>query len=996
MNTLSRVRFEGGMTWRPRGPRALLSLVCFVAAMGCGGGDTGTVDAGLDAEGLEDATTDAADANQPDAATCEDTDSCPPPTCTDLFLSGECPEHRACMDLVGGGLCLESCESGFEFNPGTGTCESCALVDCGPAPTCDVGVPGSIADMCDDLHRVCDAELATCGACDAEAGFMFDDTSGECVRSCASHVCDDGFHAEVDADACVCVANTCPAGQAQVLGAVPFRCTGSQGTPACTLTCSGQGENGVYPTTDEGGHCVCNTEEAYFWSSTHNAARRCDVDGDVWINRSAWREYTSADQTYRDIALAGCGLQLQRVDRVELENEYVQTKTIYVCGNGLFEQPCQAEHGGASSMPLVEADASDIAGTPNLPAPGGGTRRLTAAQLNATTKACVTSTADFDGDTVPDVEHAQVATTSTDRADWWAQFAFFVELHTSQFIEPTMLESSGRFVITERSRASASFPMRYLGTTPGEYWRQCSRQTDARYFEGSTDAGFDFARWSPRGTPVVPAPPIASTPGVNAPPAPHGLSDIVTPWGGAWRGMTHHSQFRCAVVGAGGYPAEAFGPTASGGYLDFQTCTAGAGTPAPFTCTTQSEPASNLSAGWAAVRYSDAPSTPGGAPSNEVYGCVDETIWRASAPSICPSDTPTDLQGHPEQSSDPNDFGQLICACDARDPVRNPSLPDPVDNAFIDSNCDGMDGNAAQLVFVAVDGNDASGCGTRQSPCRTINRGVSVANGAGFDVVVSQGTYNERVVVVNGVSVHGGYSRSNGWARSSTFETRIAGTSVTGSFVESVYAENIVEPTELDHFVIETASAPAGQAGISVYGIRVRNASSLVLAHLDVSVGQGSSGFTGGTGGNGSRGNDGSGASGGSQGAGAAPSACSNGGGNGGNGGGDQYPAACGTGAPGQGHGGSGASGGGGGGGGGASANSCAGSKRNADNGNGGAGGAGGGNGAPASANASVGSTASFTWNVSNGNGNGTGGGAGRAGGASSPSAAPRTASTPR
>ena len=226
-----------------------------------------------------------------------------------------------------------------------------------------------------------------------------------------------------------------------------------------------------------------------------------------------------------------------------------------------------------------------------------------------------------------------------------------------------------------------------------------------------------------------------------------------------------------------------------------------------------------------------------------------------------------------------------------------PTPIDEVDDTFTDSDGDGVDGTASQLVFVAIDGVDTAGCGTRATPCRTIDRGITIANASGFDVAVSEGTYTERVTLRNGVSVYGGYSRANAWARGTAHVATIASSAVqAGGFIESVHAPSITQSTTLDRFTIASASAPTNQPGISVYGVRIVDAPSLVLKNLIVTAGAGSGGASGAPGGNGASGGAGANGSGRNGGAPGTNASCNTNtvGGWGGSGGADNTPGACG------------------------------------------------------------------------------------------------------
>ena len=63
-------------------------------------------------------------------------------------------------------------------------------------------------------------------------GFELDPAGTACVPDCRATMCDAGNHVERQGDACACVPDVCPLGEAQVQGAEPFQCTGTGSTPA--------------------------------------------------------------------------------------------------------------------------------------------------------------------------------------------------------------------------------------------------------------------------------------------------------------------------------------------------------------------------------------------------------------------------------------------------------------------------------------------------------------------------------------------------------------------------------------------------------------------------------------------------------------------------------------------------------------------------------------------------------------------------------------------
>jgi hypothetical protein len=215
---------------------------------------------------------------------------------------------------------------------------------------------------------------------------------------------------------------------------------------------------------------------------------------------------------------------------------------------------------------------------------------------------------------------------------------------------------------------------------------------------------------------------------------------------------------------------------------------------------------------------------------------------------------------------------------------------DNPDDAFADSNCDGVDGDASNAIFVATSGSDLNP-GTRAQPMQTIAGGIGAAQVQGkAHVYVSNGTYVGRVTLTNGISIYGGYSASNGWARSNVYVATISSSAVSSGRVTALDAVNITSATRVDRMTIQTGSTAS--VGVNNYAVYCNNCDALTLSSNVITAGgagAGSNGGAGTTGGSGTVGdpgtagnNDanppGTGGNGG-------PSPCSRTGGRGGNGG---------------------------------------------------------------------------------------------------------------
>jgi len=321
--------------------------------------------------------------------------------------------------------------------------------------------------------------------------------------------------------------------------------------------------------------------------------------------------------------------------------------------------------------------------------------------------------------------------------------------------------------------------------------------------------------------------------------------------------------------------------------------------------------------------------------------------------------------------------GNNVNGCEyACTPVGGLDLPDLT---FVDSNCDGIDGDRSTSIFVSPLGNNAN-TGFYGSPVATIAQGILRAQQNGFStVLIAAGFYAGVVDVAAGISLYGGYD-ANTWARAGTNNSVISG-GIIGANVFGVRALNIVVSTRLDLLVVTVGNAVS--AGGSVYGVHVAGSNSaLVLSRLRVTSGRGadgSDGSGGGAGGNANNGNvgstgcDGCSSAGGGGGGGFSP--CGRSGGGGGLGGYDNNPGGGGTTPFGGGT-------GGGGGGGARGCSTCSGCNGQTTGSIGLAGtdGASGGNGPNGAAGSGAGSVASNLWQPGNG-GTGSGGGDGFGGG---------------
>jgi hypothetical protein len=90
-------------------------------------------------------------------------------------------------------------------------------------------------------------------------------------------------------------------------------------------------------------------------------------------------------------------------------------------------------------------------------------------------------------------------------------------------------------------------------------------------------------------------------------------------------------------------------------------------------------------------------------------------------------------------------------------------LSDAPDGAFVDDNCDGIDGNLTAGVFVSTSGSDLGGC-SKNYPCQTLAHAQLVAlRESRLQIYMAAGTYVGVLELASGVEIYGGYDGN--WLR---------------------------------------------------------------------------------------------------------------------------------------------------------------------------------------------------------------------------------------
>ena len=164
-----------------------------------------------------------------------------------------------------------------------------------------------------------------------------------------------------------------------------------------------------------------------------------------------------------------------------------------------------------------------------------------------------------------------------------------------------------------------------------------------------------------------------------------------------------------------------------------------------------------------------------------------------------------------------------------------------------DHNCDGIDGELDNAIFVAKNGHDDNP-GTLDLPKLTVQAGVIAAKADGKrDVYVSTSVYSENVTLAAGVSVYGGYSADFLQRDILLYETAIIGAEPSGTEVGAINAVGINgggQSTTFDGFTVfgYDEQTPAQ----SSYAVYVRNCDArLRIRNNRILAGSGGSGSPG-------------------------------------------------------------------------------------------------------------------------------------------------------
>lgn len=168
--------------------------------------------------------------------------------------------------------------------------------------------------------------------------------------------------------------------------------------------------------------------------------------------------------------------------------------------------------------------------------------------------------------------------------------------------------------------------------------------------------------------------------------------------------------------------------------------------------------------------------------------------------------------------------------------VPKPGADEP-DDDFIDSNCDGIDGDATHAIFVAPTGADGAP-GTMDAPLKSIGEAVTKAAKDKKEVYVCNATYAEALRLDGvAVSVFGGYDCKDGWRRIADRAVLAPGSGVALSI------QHVIDPVVVDR--IDARAVDATDAGGTSMAAIVTDSAKVTIKNDVFTAGMGGHGKDG-------------------------------------------------------------------------------------------------------------------------------------------------------
>jgi len=177
--------------------------------------------------------------------------------------------------------------------------------------------------------------------------------------------------------------------------------------------------------------------------------------------------------------------------------------------------------------------------------------------------------------------------------------------------------------------------------------------------------------------------------------------------------------------------------------------------------------------------------------------------------------------------------------CDDSDAEIHPGADDEPDMAYLDSNCDGTDGDLQASVFVDPEAgsNDNDGL-SADTPKRSLTPAYLAAASSGRDwILISEGTVSLQTELEEGVNLAGGYEAQQGWTRTKGVLPVIT------LPAEGKLLSDWTGPTHWQQ--LELSADDASTAGGSSFALVLDSSSGLLLESCMVVAGSGRQGESG-------------------------------------------------------------------------------------------------------------------------------------------------------
>ena len=184
--------------------------------------------------------------------------------------------------------------------------------------------------------------------------------------------------------------------------------------------------------------------------------------------------------------------------------------------------------------------------------------------------------------------------------------------------------------------------------------------------------------------------------------------------------------------------------------------------------------------------------------------------------------------------------------CDDGNADIKPGAEDRPDPLYLDSNCDGTDGDTEAMIFLDVGGEGERDQidGSRENPYQTMldaKRALEREDKKYLAIRINAVPLN--FTLLDGVNLIGGYGLDENWTRSDEIRTRLIKAAVDPDANLGLYAESFEQPIEIMDIVIEVGGSR--EFDTTNYGVFFKDMASVTLRNVAIQVGDGAPGSAG-------------------------------------------------------------------------------------------------------------------------------------------------------